>query len=520
MKKILIPTKLDAIAEETLKANGYDVVQDSDSDLMTCCLNNPDTEAMIVRSNKITPEIIDVLPKLKVIVRAGAGYNTIDIKYARRKGIDVMNTPGANANGVAEEVIGMALASYRHFIKADADTRAGGWSKKLFMSREITGKTIGIVGLGHIGQLVAEHVSGFNMKIIAYDPIVCAAKAEQFGAKLVDLKYLFANADIITMHIPENDETRGIVNKDLLSLVKKGCMLINCARSGIINEEDLRALKAEKELIYCNDVYAADKPGVKSCADIADIMLPHLGANTEEANFNAAQRAATQIIEYFKQGITTFVVNKDIPDGLNVKFQQLAYKLALVARSIIGKDAHVSRLLCSFYGDLNKYGKWFIAPICKALSDNFEQQQSPEEAMGLLKDLGINLEIRDVDSNKRYGNAITIDLETGTNKVSLRGTIIENTLVISRIDEFDHIYFIPQGNVLLVSYADGPGMLACITSVCAKAGINIENINAPRDPEAKKAISILLTDKLVSEEAVKKIKKELNAEKAVSLFIP
>ncbi|MBR4613183.1 MAG: phosphoglycerate dehydrogenase, partial [Kiritimatiellae bacterium] len=308
MKTVLIPTKLDKVAANLLTQKGYTVVQDAETDLLTLCQAHPEAEALIVRSEKVTPEIMDALPKLRAVVRAGAGYNTIDIKYARRNNIDVMNTPGANSNGVAEEVVGMMLAASRFMIPADIDTRAGGWSKKKFMGREITGKTLGIVGLGNIGQLVARRLSGFDMKILAYDPIVSKARAEELGVELVDLATIFSNCDYITLHIPENNETRGMLNKSLLDLVKPGVVIINCARAGIVNEDDLRAAKAEKKLVYCNDVYPADVPGPKTIADVADIMLPHLGANTFEANFNAAKRAGEELIEYFEQGITKFVV--------------------------------------------------------------------------------------------------------------------------------------------------------------------------------------------------------------------
>ena len=310
MTKVLIPTKLDKIAAEILTQNGFQVVQDSETPIADLIAKNSDAEAVVVRSEKVTSDIIDALPSLKTVVRAGAGFNTIDTAYARTKNVDVMNTPGANSNGVAEEVVALALAAYRHVVPADASTRAGGWEKKKFMGREITGKTMGIVGLGNIGQLVAKRLSGFDMTFLAYDPIVTAEKAAECGAKLVSLEELFAQSDIITLHIPENNETRGMINAKLLSLVKKGCMLINCARSGIVNEDDIRALKAEKQLIFCNDVYAADAEGPKSVADIADIMMPHLGANTHEANFNAAKRAAEQIVAFFKEGDRRFVVNK------------------------------------------------------------------------------------------------------------------------------------------------------------------------------------------------------------------
>ena len=310
MTKVLIPTKLDKVAADFLKQNGFEVVQDSDTPIAELVAKNSDAEAIIVRSEKVTAEIIDALPNLKTVVRAGAGYNTIDTAYARTKNVDVMNTPGANSNGVAEEVVALALAAYRHVVPADISTRAGGWEKKKFMGREITGKTLGIVGLGHIGQLVAKRLSGFEMTFLAYDPIVSAEKAAECGAKLVSIEELFANSDIITLHIPENNETRGMINAKLLSLVKPGAMIINCARSGIINEDDLRAAKAEKKLLFCNDVYAADAEGPKSVADIADVMMPHLGANTHEANFNAAKRAGEQIVAFFKDNDRRFVVNK------------------------------------------------------------------------------------------------------------------------------------------------------------------------------------------------------------------
>ena len=307
MKKVLIPTKLDSIAKELLEANGYQVVQDSDTPMIDLVKSHPDCEALIVRSEKVTPEIIDLLPKLQTVIRAGAGFNTIDIKYARKKNVDVMNTPGANSNAVAEEVIALALAVYRHVIPGDITTRAGGWEKKKFMGSELTGKTIGIVGLGNIGQLVAKRTSGFDVKILAYDPLVSPERAKAVGATMCTLEDIFKESDIITLHIPENDTTRGLINASLLNLVKPNALIINCARSGIINEDDFRALKPVKKFKFCTDVYPEDAPGEKSVKDIADIMLPHLGANTNEANYNAAKRAAEQMIAYFENGVDMYV---------------------------------------------------------------------------------------------------------------------------------------------------------------------------------------------------------------------
>ncbi|MEO0416112.1 MAG: NAD(P)-dependent oxidoreductase, partial [Verrucomicrobiota bacterium] len=173
MKKVLIPTKLDTVARDILEAHGgYSVYQEEGADLLELAKEHSDAHAFIVRSEKVTSEVIDAFPNLKVVVRAGAGYNTIDIDYARGKGIDVMNTPGANSNAVAEEVLALMMANARHLVPADASCRSGKWEKSKFMGTEITGKTLGILGLGHIGQLLAKRSAGFEMRVIAFDPIV------------------------------------------------------------------------------------------------------------------------------------------------------------------------------------------------------------------------------------------------------------------------------------------------------------------------------------------------------------
>jgi D-3-phosphoglycerate dehydrogenase len=311
MKKVLIPTALDSVAKEILEAHGgYAVTQIPKADILKFAKENPDLHALIVRSEKITAEIIDAAPNLKVIVRAGAGYNTIDIAHARAKGVDVMNTPGANSNGVAEEVVALMLADARKLIPADASCRAGKWEKTAFMGAEITGKTIGIVGLGYIGRLVVKRLSGFEPTFIGFDPGTTVRQAAELGVKLVSLDELFAKSDYVTLHLPETAETKGMVNRALLGQMKDGATLINCARAGIVNEADLRAIKAEKKIRFLNDVYAKDEEGPKSVADIADIMVPHLGASTREANFKAAELAARELIDLDEKGIDKTVVNK------------------------------------------------------------------------------------------------------------------------------------------------------------------------------------------------------------------
>ena len=311
MKKVLIPTALDSVAKQILEDHGgYAVVQVPKCDVLQLVRDNPDVHALIVRSEKITAEIIDAAPQLKVVVRAGAGYNTIDIVHARAKGVDVMNTPGANSNGVAEEVVALMLADARRLIPADASCRAGKWEKTAFMGTEVTGKTVGIVGLGYIGRLVVKRLSGFEPTFLGYDPGITMRQAAEMGVKLVSLDELFSQSDYVTLHLPEIAETKGMINRNLIGQMKPGATLINCARAGIVNEADLRALKGEKKIRFLNDVYPKDEEGPKSVADVADIMVPHLGASTREANFKAAEIAAQELIDLDEKGIDKAVVNK------------------------------------------------------------------------------------------------------------------------------------------------------------------------------------------------------------------
>ena len=516
MRKVLIPTKLDKSAAEMLTAKGFEVVLTPGTPIPELAVQHPDAEVLIVRSENVTPEIIDALPKLKLVVRAGAGYNTIDIKYARKKNIDVMNTPGANSNGVAEEVVAMMLAVYRHLIPGDISTRAGNWEKSKFMGRELTGKTVGILGLGHIGQLLVKRLAGFDVTILGYDPMIAPATAEKLNVKLCTVEEIFSKSDIVSLHIPENNETRGMINRSLFTLMKPGAVLINCARAGIINEEDLRAVKAEKKILFCNDVYPKDSAGPKSVADIADIMLPHLGANTNEANLLAACRAAEQTIAYFEQGITNCVVNKALPDGLDAQYQKLAFVLTSLAQKYLG-GLNPTRIETSFYGKLAQFAKWMTPPIAAGIAAEFAEDNSPADAEKYFAQSGVELVNREVDNGKQYGESMTIDLFAGSDavvNVSVRGTIAEHHLMISRIGRYDGLYLEPTGNHLFVEYADGPGVIGKIAGLLGEKNINIIDIRAPQDPDGGKSLSVIKTNVEVPEMLVAKIKETVNAVKA------
>ncbi len=523
MKKVLIPTKLDPVAADILKANGqYEVLQDDKTDIATLAAQNPDTYALIVRSESVTAPIIDALPGLQVIIRAGSGFNTIDTKYARAKGIDVMNTPGANANAVAEEVIALILARMRHVVPADRSTRNGLWEKKKFMGRELAGKTVGIIGLGNIGRLVAMRLSGFKCKLYGYDTVISSERAAEANVELTDVKTIFSTCDIITLHIPENDETRGMVNAEMLSLVKPGCIIVNCARAGIIDEDALREAKASRDIAYLNDVYPQDKEGPKSIADVADIMLPHLGASTVEANENAARRAAEELIDFDEKGVTSFIVNRDIPEGLDELYCDLANTLMRLARCLVGEKHTLKLIETSFYGDLEPFADWLLVPVVTAIWPDFDRSKDYHAARAYLEDMGIDYVNRKADERKGYGNSITVDLSADIDadnlrRISVRGTVTEGLLMVARINEFDKLYFEPVGHTAFFLYDDRPGVIGHIGIKLAEAGINIEDMRNPHDPKTNRSLAILQVNRKVDAATMQAIRDDIRAHAAFSI---
>jgi D-3-phosphoglycerate dehydrogenase len=525
MKKVLIPTKLDSVAADILKAHGgYEVIQDGKTPLEEQVKTHPDAYAVIVRSEKVPAVVIDALPQLKMVIRAGAGFDTIDIKHARKKGVDVMNTPGANANAVAEEVIAMMLADARHIIKGDITTRAGGWEKKDYMGREVTGKTVGIVGLGNIGRLVAKRLKGFECRLLGYDPLVNSDRMRELGIEVATLEEIFGQSDYVTLHIPGGDSTRGLVGTKLLGLMRKGATIVNCARFGIVDEDALRAVKAEKGLRYLNDVYPKDEAGPKSMTDIADIMLPHLGANTHEANFVAAQRAAQELIDLDEKGDMSCIVNRDIPEGLERAYCEMAYNLASLVRQLSGTQTPIKMLETSFYGALAPFGKWLTVSILSGIWRDFDRYNDYKAAVKFLKEMGIELVNREANTDKGYGNAVTIDLtvelpNATLKSYSVRGTVTEGVQTVSRIDEFDRLYFEPSGATLFCLYDDRPGVIASISRKLADAGINIEDMRNPHNAKTQRSLAIIKLNQPVSDDLVKVIKADIAAHSAVCTVV-
>ncbi len=519
--KILIPTKLDKAAAASLEAAGYSVVQDDSEPIENLVAAHPDANGIIVRSEKVTPAIIDALPGLKCVIRAGAGYDNIDYVYARSKDIDVMNTPGANSNAVAEEVVAMILAAYRYIVPADTTTRAGEWNKKKYMGRELTKKTVGILGLGNIGRLLVKRLQGFECKVLGYDHFLSKQRALNIGATPAEVDDIFAQADIISIHVPGGPATRGLVSAELIGKMKDGAMLINCSRYGVVDEDALRAAKAAgKDITYCTDVHPKDAAAMQPSADIADILLPHLGASTKEANKKAAMQAATQMIGYFENGDTSCVINAEKPEGLSPAHLQLAAMLGKLCYHA-GSCKPIRKIKCTFYNNLRSYRKWFTPWILQGAVPGAEHGLMPAAAEASLREHGIDFQAREPKDDTLHDDALTLDLYMETDgvqvKTSVRGQVVDGTPVVSRIGEFDHLYAGLAGNTLVLRYKDRPGVIATIGQMLSMANINIENIVAPCDQKSGDSLAIVKTNSLVTERQVAALAQAIGAKLAFSL---
>ena len=521
--KILIPTKLDKAAAATLSAAGYEVVQNDSLPIEELALANQDAVGLIVRSEKVTPAVIDSLPGLKCVIRAGAGYDNIDYVYARTKGIDVMNTPGANSNAVAEEVIAMILAAYRYVVQADVTTRAGEWNKKKYMGSELTRKTVGILGLGNIGRLLVKRLQGFECTVLGYDHFLSKQRALNIGAKPAEMEEIFSTADIISLHVPGGPATKGLIDDRLIGMMKDGAMLVNCSRYGVVDEDAIRRARAAgKKLIYCTDVHPKDTAAQQPSADVADIMLPHLGANTKEANKLAAMRAASQMEAYFASGDTSCVINAEKPANLSPSHLQLAAMLGKLCYQAGGAKP-IRKIECTFYNNLRSYRKWFTPWILQGAVPGAEQGLMPTAAEASFREHGIVYKAREPMDDKLYDDALTLDLfmeEDGEQKItSVRGMVVDGEPVVSRINAFDHLYASLTGNTLVLRYEDRPGVIAIIGQIISQAGINIENMVAPRDAASGDSLAVIKTDKPVTEEQKELIAKAIAAKQAFCLSL-
>ncbi|MBN1837774.1 MAG: hypothetical protein JW820_18090 [Spirochaetales bacterium] len=312
--KVLISDKTHEICGRTLQGfPRLEVVQKPGMNPEELRVQTADAAALIVRSaTKVTRELIAAAPALKVIGRAGAGVDNIDVAAATARGIVVMNTPGGNSNAVAELALGMMFALARSIPRADSSMKAGGWEKKQLEGCELAGKTLGLVGVGRVGARVARKAACLEMKVLACDPLIAGEDIRALGAEPVALERLLAESDFISIHAPRNPETAWMIGRDAFAKLKPGAYLVNCARGGIVVEGDLlEALESGRVAGAAVDVYDQEPPQERSLAEHPRVIAtPHIGASTREAQIVVAQMIADQVGRFLTAGEVIHAVNR------------------------------------------------------------------------------------------------------------------------------------------------------------------------------------------------------------------
>lgn len=522
MPRVLIATKLDSVAEEVLRDADIEVEVCPGLDENAMAEKIPGFDGLIVRSDRVTRKVLDAASDLQAIVRAGTGVNTIDVAYATSKNVQVMNTPGANSNSVAELAVSFMLASCRKLVYADISVKKGLWEKSKLMGQELQDKVLGIVGLGNIGSLVAAKARGFEMKIIGFDPVISESKAADMGIELKNLEEIFSEADFISLHVPLNDKTRGMIGSELLERLKPGAMLINTARAEIIDPQALMDILTQRDdiLVGTDVFFEGDTEGEKELARIGDrlIATPHLGASTREANRRAALAAAEGMRDFLIKRMVRYPVNNlEIPPDLNPRFLELTHLIGEIAYYNIGGD-QPHEVLITCYGRLNKHIELLTGYLLKGLMDIYQMEViSPREAEKRAIENGINVVRRIPDDTKSYGESMTIDIlskKEGYRETSIRGTITQQSeLKINRIDTFLNLDLIPSGHMLFTYQQDRVGLINDISAALSRGGINILNIRFTTDREGR-SIAVLQTEKPVPAKIFSEIKQAVSAYKA------
>src|SRR5579864_9543338 len=359
MPKVLISDELSPRAVAVFKERGVETVVNTKLTPDELKQIIGEFDGLAVRSaTKVTKPVIDAAKKLKVIGRAGIGVDNIDVGAATQRGIVVMNTPYGNSITTAEHAIALMLALARQLPAADRSTQAGKWEKAKFMGVELTGKTLGVVGCGNVGSVVADRAIGLKMKVVAYDPFLSPERAVEMGVEKVELDELLARADFITLHTPLTDKTRNILGKEALAKAKKGVMIVNCARGGLVDEQALReALDSGHVGGAAFDVFTVEPAKENPLFGAPNfIATPHLGASTNEAQENVALQVAEQISDYLLTGAVINALNSPsvtAEEAPRLKpFIALAEKLGALAGQMV--DFGIKAIDIAFEGDVAK----------------------------------------------------------------------------------------------------------------------------------------------------------------------
>ena len=484
--KILISDKMDPRAAEIFRERGCDVDEKTGLSPEKLAGIIGDYDGLAIRSSTtVTAELLDAATNLKVVGRAGIGVDNVDIPAASAKGVVVMNTPFGNSITTAEHAIAMMFALARQLPEADASTQAGKWEKSRFMGVELTNKTLGLIGAGNIGSIVAERALGLRMKVVAFDPFLTAERAVAIGVEKVTLDELLGRADFITLHTPLTDSTRGILSAEALAKTKKGVRIVNCARGGLIDEAALKdALESGQVAGAALDVFAEEPAKENALFGTPGLICtPHLGASTSEAQVNVAIQVAEQISDYLLNGGVENALNMpslSAEQAPKLKpYMTLATRLGSLVGQLIGDE--VRGVAVEVEGaaaelDQKPMTAAVLAGLMRAYSDTVNMVNAPY----LAKERG--LDVREVRHEREgdYHTLLRVSVTTDDGERSVAGTLFGNEG--PRLVEMFGIKIEAdlEGDMLYVVNRDEPGFIGRVGSTLGEAGVNIGTFHLGR----------------------------------------
>ncbi len=516
--KILICDGLDESGLDLLRsAEGLEVDVPDQWSMEEITEQLPRYEAMIIRSRtKVTEKMLQNADRLRVIGRAGTGVDNIDVNSASDRGILVMNTPGANAMAAAEHTMALMLALSRHIAQASQSVREGRWEKKRFLGTEINEQTLGVIGLGKIGSIVADRAVGMGMEVIGHDPYITPEAAAKLGITWVELDELLARSDFITLHTPLNKETERIINRSTIAKMKAGARIINCARGGLIDEEALlKALQEGRIAGAALDVFSSEPPVNNPLVGLENVIAtPHLGASSIQAQTNVARSIAVQLIDYLLRGIIRNAVN--FPNISAKAYEKMRPYLILAEKlgSLQGQvSSRVERLEIEYSGsDLEDLP---LEPITQTVIKGFLEPVLAEKvnlvnAPILLRRRQIELITSSTSDTRGYPGMIMVRACGKEQVSSARGTVFpgEGPRLI-RLNTY-RLEAELEGINLILQNLDKPGVIGLIGTTLGEFQVNIANMHLSRTPVRDRALSIIRIDQEPPIEALERLRQHPN----------
>ncbi len=509
--KVLIADQMSESAIGILKSNGFsvDVKTGLKPEELQAIMGEYD--ALIVRSaTKATKEIIEKGDKLRIIGRAGIGVDNVDVAAATEKGIIVMNTPQGNALAAAEHSIALMFAAARKVAYADRTMKEGKWEKKALMGIELYEKTLGIIGIGNIGSLVAEKALALGMRVIAYDAYVSKEFAESKGIELVDFDTLLKESDFIAIHVPLVKDTRGLINKEAIAKMKKGVIIINVARGPIVNAKDLQeALESGQVSCAALDVFDQEPPPKDDPLVLSQktICTPHLGASTVEAQDKVAIDVANQMVDFFLHGVIKNSVNAPSV-SLEVAKQigphlKLCENLAAIVSTIT--EFPIQEIQIQYMGEISRMDtKVLTQGILKNVLSLQMEGVNYVNAPLVAKSRGITVKEVKTEEQQEFRSLVIITVRGGKEENTVQGTLFGKK---PRLIKVNNIYLEAdlQKNMLFVYNHDKPGVIAGIANVFFIRNINIGGMHFGRESIGGFAISLLDVDKEVEDNVLREI---------------